>query len=276
MPADEHTERVRAVRRYYERNTRLFARFGGAPEAASIHRALWPPHVTTHAQALCESYRLVHEAIAPCLDARSPVLDLGCGIGGALRYLAQHAVAGIGVTLSAAQARLACRAGNVSVSEADFHQLPVANDRFAAAFAIEAFVHSPDPTRFFAEAARVVRRGGRLVLIDDMCAGASPRHPALMRAFVRGWHVPSLLTREATQAHAARAGWRECAGFERDLTPQLRLRSPGRVLTRALSGVLSAAGRFSMVAAASAGSVALQGLLAEGDIVYRRLVFERT
>ncbi len=276
MVEREHFERIRAVRRFYERNTRLFARFGSAPEAASVHRALWPPHVTTQAQALCESYRLVHEAIAPCLDARSRVLDLGCGIGGALRFLAQHAVSGVGVTLSPAQARLARRIGSTTVLEADFHRLPIAGGSFAAAFAIEAFVHSPDPARFFAEVARVVRAGGRLALIDDLRSSDAPRQPGLLRALSRGWHAPSLLTREAIRAHAERAGWRACAGLERNLTPELRLRSLGRALDRMASGVLSVVGRVSMVAAASAGSVALQGLLAAGDIVYQRLVFERT
>jgi cyclopropane fatty-acyl-phospholipid synthase-like methyltransferase len=273
MSMDEHTGRVRAVRRYYERNTQLFARFGSATEAASVHRALWPAHVRTQTEALCESYRLVHEAIAPCLDARSRVIDLGCGVGGALRYLDQHAVCGIGVTLSRAQTRLA---RHNRVIEADFHRLPAASDSFEAAFAIESFVHSPDPARFFAEAARVVRPGGRLVLIDDIRASGPQRQPALLRTFVRGWHAASFLTREEMLAHGEHAGWRMCADLERDLTSELRLRSLGPLLDRALSTLMGALGRVSMVAAASAGSMALQGLLASGASVYKRLVFERT
>jgi cyclopropane fatty-acyl-phospholipid synthase-like methyltransferase len=261
------------MRAYYDTNTSLFERFGGGRDAGSVHRALWGPGVRSLRQALHESHRRVWEAMAR-VGARR-VLDLGCGIGGALAYAHARsaAIQAVGLTLSPAQAvRAQVRASRAQILLGDYHALPL-NAKFDVAFAIESFVHSGQPARFFSEAARCLRPGGALILIDDTLAGAgstAPRERAWLTAFRDGWRVPSVLTLDAIVDVAASAGLTRVS--VEDLTAQLRLRVLPNAMARALVGGLRLAGR-SAAASASAGSIALQQLYAYGALRYRQMEF---
>jgi cyclopropane fatty-acyl-phospholipid synthase-like methyltransferase len=263
------------MRSYYDTNTRLFERFGGGRDAGSVHRALWGPGVNSLREALHESHRRVGEAVLR-VGARR-VLDLGCGIGGALAYVLAHSGVeqAVGLTLSPEQAgRALTRARTSQIVLGDYHALPLCA-QFDVAFAIESFAHAAQPARFFAEAARCLRPGGTLVLIDDTLAEASPASSDARRwlaAFRDGWRVPSVLTVDAIVDLAAAAGLALTA--TEDLTDQLRLRALPDALARMLVDGLRLAGG-SAAASASAGSVALQQLYARGAMRYRQMEFRR-
>lgn len=267
-----------SVRRYYERNTRLFVRFGSSASAASIHRALWAPGVRTSAEALNHAHKLVLDVVrATARPDGCAVADLGCGVGGALRHLLDNAPSPLraaGLTLSPTQARLArARAPEALIVEADFQHVPLPSGLFDLAYSIEAFVHAPEPGRYFAEAARLLRLGGRLLLIDDTLARA-PRpgyEQRMWSAYVRGWHVPSVQALEQIDAAAARNGLR--LQEAESLTPLLRLRDIPRPIATVLAGLTAPLLGRDAVLASSVGSVALQQLLASGVIDYRRMVF---
>jgi cyclopropane fatty-acyl-phospholipid synthase-like methyltransferase len=115
-------------------------------------------------------------AISSCLLAARAgvrdgdrVLDAGCGVGGPAIAIAEaHPGCTIdGVTVSTASgARPAPVSGlglepRVSISQADYHDLPFADDSFDVALFLESCGYSPDRRALFAEAARVVSRAGR-------------------------------------------------------------------------------------------------------------------
>lgn len=264
------------VRNYYERNTRLFVRFGSQTDAASIHRALWAPGVSTLGQALNHAHGLVLAEIeslgpAPAGALAPTVLDLGCGIGGALSYLLRYApgVRAFGLTLSPSQARHARGAG-LAVVEADFQSPPFARCADLV-FSIEAFIHAPDPARYFAAAASLLAPGGRVLIIDDTLADRAPRSH-LLALFEEGWHTAPLNTLATIHAAAGAAGLRMTRMD--DLTPLLRLRAlpdrPARALLRAAQPL----GARSAVIAATLGSIALQQLYQAGALRYRLMLFE--
>jgi SAM-dependent methyltransferase len=85
-----------------------------------------------------------------------PILDVGCGIGGNLRPLRDHAVV-LGCEISFAAARQASGFGPVVVS--DGAQLPLATGSIGAAVCTEVLEHVDDPAAVFAEIARVLRPG---------------------------------------------------------------------------------------------------------------------
>lgn len=279
------------VRRYYESNTRWFARFGSDAGAASVHRALWAPGVQRLADALRLSHRLVAEQLRAGRRPAGCVIDLGCGIGGALADL-QHATSLseisappallLGLTLSHAQARRAARRvtehaqATVRVIEGNFLAAPFSDGCVDFAYAIEAFAHAPDADAFFAEAARLLRPGARLMLIDDTLERRpSNVHEArLLDAFVSGWRVPCVSPHDALLAYAARRGLTHL--HTQDLSDWLRLRAlPVKFAATVLHGVRRL-WRLDPVASATAGSIALQSLLACGVVRYRSIVFERT
>ena len=271
------------VQGYYDRHTTTFLRYGQGGGAGAIHRAVWGPGVETREAA----FHYVEDCIADRLAAACPgiaeptVVDLGCGVGGSLCYLAERtAIRGAGVTLSPVQARLAAQriraAGlqhRIRCLEGDYVDrgldLPAAD----LAYAIESFVHGPDPAGFFAQCARVVRPGGLLVICDDVLrpGGDSSARRAVDR-FRRGWRINTLPDREALRAFALDAGFEHRS--TRDLTPFLEI---GRPRDRAIDLLATLVGWLPVHARLGhlTGGSALQTCLRRGWIGYDLALFRR-
>jgi len=275
---------IRAVRRYYEQNTRLFRAAGLGNRSYAVHRALWDASVTTFDAALQRVNALVLEEVQAFLEASPPVqlhlIDLGCGLGGTLAYCARALPEArmAGVTLSMTQARIARRIlprARAAVISADFHDLPCA-PCFHIAVAIEAFAHSHDPQRVLEQAHTALVPGGRLIICDDVVARppASEVEERWLAAFREGWRVPGVQPLDETIAAARRAGF--ALRTTRDLTGALRLhRLPPLVAGAAREG-LRLVSRVHPFAQSISGSVALQECLTRRIITYELLVFEKT
>jgi demethylmenaquinone methyltransferase/2-methoxy-6-polyprenyl-1,4-benzoquinol methylase len=98
------------------------------------------------------------------LDAGSVVLDLACGTGDLCRVLSAAGMRAIGVDFSAGM--LGHARTDVSLVRADVLRLPLPDasvDGATCGFALRNFTALPP---FFAECARVVRRGGRIALLE--------------------------------------------------------------------------------------------------------------
>jgi SAM-dependent methyltransferase len=273
------------VRRYYDRNTRSFLEYGHGAATGSIHRAVWAPGVSNREQA----FRYAEDQIAAVARERLPasrlthVVDLGCGVGASLCYLAAHlpVATATGVTLSGVQAAIARerveRAGvgaRVACIEGDFTALPAAIGPADLAFAIESFVHGPDPRAFLREAARLVRPGGLLIVCDDFLAPHPP--PAAARVldeFRQGWHVNTLIDGETLRGLATVAGFDHV--WTRDLTAWLELGRPRDRAFRLVAPLLRLLPRVSPRVANVHGGAALQIALARGWIRYELAVFQR-
>jgi cyclopropane fatty-acyl-phospholipid synthase-like methyltransferase len=263
-----------SVSDYYDANTWKFL-LSGAEQA--IHRELWGPGVTSRGEAVHYAHALVLDQLGP-RDRR--VLDLGCGVGTAALYLARRRpVEVVGVTISPAQVRLAERyaaragplSGSVRFAVADFTALPGDLTGFDLAFAIEAFVHADPAAAFFAQAARALRPGGALVIVDDVRAG--DRDDPALADFRAGWHAPSVLTVPEAEALAAEAGLTLVASD--DLSKMQRLGRPRDRFIHAILPVLRRLRGRSMWAQSMVGGDALQHCHRAGLLEYRLLRFER-
>jgi len=273
-----------SLRRYY-RLLSTVALTGPRRRTGMMHRALWRDGVADQHAALMQVSGLIAEALGdapvPVRPADGPVLDLGCGIGGTAIWLAAtHGYRVVGITLSPVQAAAARRRAAAATPGArflvgDFHWLPFADARtFAAAYAIESFAHSPDPARFFAEAARVVRPDGMLVICDDVLADANvlvegARRTRWVERFREGWRLGSLLTPGQIAAHAAAAGWAPVV--DRDLSkhvPPVRHR-----LAVTVGAHLPGGGELGR---ALRGSMACAVAHAEGWLGYRLFAWRRS
>jgi cyclopropane fatty-acyl-phospholipid synthase-like methyltransferase len=268
------------IKRYYDRHTASFIRFGQG--RASIHRAVWGPGTRTQEEAFHyvddQIAALVRQAGTP--PSAAHVVDLGCGVGASLCYLAERLpIHGTGITLSSAQAQMARQfieaAGlsqRVECLEGDFTNLPATIRPADVAYAIESFVHGPSPQRFFEQSHRVLKAGGRLLICDDVRAGeSSPESTRVVEEFTRGWHINTLLTRNEMIAIASGAGFEHESSV--DLTPLLELSRPRdraiAVSVALLKWLPYAGDRYDYVI----GGDALQTCLTKGWIRYEVNVF---
>ena len=136
------------------------------------------------------------------------VADLGAGQGELTLMIAPFAEEVIAVDLSrgmldaleanAAQAGLSAR---VSVAEGDLESLPLESSSVDAAFLSQALHHAAHPEGAIREAARILRSGGRLIVLDLM------RHE---EEWVREQWADLWLGFEADDV----AGWMRGAGLE--------------------------------------------------------------
>ncbi len=109
------------------------------------------------------------------------VLDVGCGFGGTLAAV-ERRYDGVDLTgldvdwrQLAIASRLGARAGNtLTWVNGDGCQLPFADQSFDHMTSIEAMWHFPSRSAFLGEAARVLRPGGRLAVVDLLIAPDAP------------------------------------------------------------------------------------------------------
>ncbi|MCM3878509.1 MAG: metalloregulator ArsR/SmtB family transcription factor [Vicinamibacterales bacterium] len=109
-------------------------------------------------------------ALPAFADPAWTVGDLGCGTGQASAALAPFvahviAVDGSAAMLQAAKKRLSVFA-NIELRRGELEALPIDDARLDAATLMLVLHHLPDPESVLAEVARVVKPGGRLLVVD--------------------------------------------------------------------------------------------------------------
>jgi ubiquinone/menaquinone biosynthesis C-methylase UbiE/DNA-binding transcriptional ArsR family regulator len=109
-------------------------------------------------------------AVLGLIDTRLTVGDLGCGTGQLSATIAPHVSRIIAVDastdmLDAARERLAA-SPHVEVRQGQLEALPMVDGELDAAVLSLVLHYAPDPVRALSEAARVVRPGGRLLVVD--------------------------------------------------------------------------------------------------------------
>jgi ArsR family transcriptional regulator len=143
------------------------------------------------------------------------VLDVGSGDGAAASVLAPHCRSLTCVDtnarlIEAASERLR-RHGNVRAQVADAHELPFADGSFDDVLIFHTLTYAEQPARVLGECARVLRPGGRLVLLcldehrqAEVTARYGERHPGFSPRTVRG-----LLARAGLTVASAEVAARE-------------------------------------------------------------------
>jgi cyclopropane fatty-acyl-phospholipid synthase-like methyltransferase len=273
-----------SVRTYYDQNTNLFLKFGNSRKAQNIHRSLWMRNTKTLDDALNVSNALIQAEIESIADTNARIADLGCGVGASLFYIyprLHEPAPALGLTISPMQAKLARESAKqlglqekILFAEGDFTSVPLSND-LDAVYSVEAVVHAVDPEKYFREASRLLRSGGKLILVDDYQA----THPLLqhevqwLKAYMDGWYVPGVRTVEQVISFAEKYNLSLIKNEE--LTPYLRLRDLPDLLARIILFIGNLLPIKHALLPSMLGSMALQQCLHMGIVEYRFLVFEK-
>ncbi len=155
--------------------------------------------------------RAVHKALADRPVGR--LLDVGTGTGRMIELLGPDAAQAIGIDRSSEMLRLArvkLEAAGIpsSLRQADMYALPLADGSADSVVIHQVLHYAQNPASALAEAARVLRPGGRLLVVDF---AAHDREDLR----TRDAHLRLGFTDEAM------AGWFGAAGLEPDLTEHL-------------------------------------------------------
>ncbi|HEX3158448.1 MAG TPA: methyltransferase domain-containing protein [Gemmatimonadaceae bacterium] len=196
-----------AVARHYEELDRLYRELWGE----HVHHGLWTTgRESPHAAVLALSRHVAHRArVAP----GQRVCDVGCGYGGTARLLAGEYGAHVtGLTITQAQHAYAVRhtpGTNPRYLLRDWLGNALPDESFDAVIAIESTEHMADKARCLAEAFRVLRPGGHLVV----CAWLAAERPArwqvrhLLRPICHEGRLPGMGTRTDYERLLAGAGF---------------------------------------------------------------------
>jgi len=109
-------------------------------------------------------------ALAAFADPGWTLGDLGCGTGQLTAQVAPFVARVIGVDESAAMLQAAKKRlqgfGNVDLRRGELEALPIDDRRLDAAALMLVLHHVPEPAKALAEVARVLKPGGRVLLVD--------------------------------------------------------------------------------------------------------------
>jgi tocopherol O-methyltransferase len=213
---------------YYEQTLSDYRTVWLNPSNLAFHFGFHDHEHQSHAAALENTNRTLAQIGG--IRAGDRVLDAGCGLGGSSLWLAQHLGASVvGITLAQSQvdqsSRIAARrgmAGKVRFERADFNNTSFPSDSFDVVWAVESLCHAESKSRFYREAARLLRPGGRLVIAEFIRTTRKlhPQAERVMREWLDGWAIPDLDTEREHIDAAAAAGFsnislRDCTIFTR-------------------------------------------------------------
>lgn len=236
----------------------------------------------------------MHKVLIPSVDdlafeaARLPpephVLDAGCGLGGTVfRWYEKAGGTYEGITLSPVQADMAtveARRRGISSScrfRCRSYDEPLAGS-YDAVVAIESLIHSRDFSRTVGHLSRLLKPGGRLVMVDDVLAddgdSASGSGLNLLKS---SWHLTAVPSEKTVRMAFALSSLTLVQ--ETDLTRKIRWVKPRLVLL--IVGFLRAFQHLAPVRwmgeveRAYRGGVVLQRMYQEGKTRYKLFVGEK-
>ena len=185
------------------------------PTTRAIHFGWWGDGAANHAESLLAMNRFMATRVGVRFGDR--VLDAGCGVGGTAMWLAQEMGAQVvGITPVPDQVERARRYAServlgdrVRFEVGDYRATGHPDGSFDVVWAQESLCHAADKDRFFAEAWRVLRPGGRLVVAEYLRRSRplAPDDERLLHVWLSGWAIPDLGTPEEMQRWAVDAGF---------------------------------------------------------------------
>lgn len=203
----EQAQLRRRIASFYDESSSLWEQVWGSEH---MHHGLYPSGLqrNDHHQAQVDMMDAVLRFSGCNLQEVESLLDAGCGIGGAARYLLQQKVAddcyACGITLSEQQAR---RAGELAERDGlddatdffvgDVMDMAFEHSSFDLAWSLEVGEHVPDRDAFVSEMCRVTAPSGHVLIVAwtrrELVLGEEElpvNEQLLLSTISRAYHLP--------------------------------------------------------------------------------------
>lgn len=215
----------RHVSEYFDQTHNDYRRLWGIDRHLGLHCGYFDAAHPRHDAAVTNMNRVL--AAMARIAPGEEVLDAGCGVGGSAIWLAENFphLQATGVNINSMQIALANDharqrglQSRVRFQVGDYARTGLPSESFDVVWALESMCYAYDKPAFLAEAFRLLRPGGRLVVADVFLT----REPArawerqLVARWCRGWAVPHVPTVRQFPRQLLEAGFQQ-AEF-RDIT----------------------------------------------------------
>jgi ubiquinone/menaquinone biosynthesis C-methylase UbiE len=218
-PAPARAPDQDAIRAYFSQTQDDYRRWSNN---WNMHFGYWARGMNPFDREAMVERMNVEASDALALDPAAPakIVDLGCGTGATARSIARRykRVEITGVTIVHEQIQLGAKlnreaglARRIGFVLSDYADTWLGDASQDAAIAIESFCYAPGAGKFAAlrEAARVLKPGSRLVVVDGFLARETPRGVLgwIYRRWCAGWSIPELATLDEFKRSLRAAGF---------------------------------------------------------------------
>lgn len=243
----------------------------------SPHRksVAYPVHKKLRADTLgaMDIYDWIADRIDP--PRRGSILDAGCGVGfGTLRLVQRTDCRVTGISVSAREIAVAQRsakqanlAARTRFRRLSFDELPAAS--YDVIVAVESLKHSSNLVRSLRSMLRSLKRGGELLIVEDLFTDG--RHNAFARRLADSWGLAKLY---AESDYLAVLGAANCAvtDLSRAVRRKRKLALAARLMAVRLAVPFAGRGT-SRALRAFRGGLYLQHLYADAAVAYKAIVY---
>mgnify|MGYP006295916909 CR=1 FL=1 len=194
-PYDNKQQTLQAVRDFWNQHPLCSHLIDSPPGTEDFFREF------DQMRASIEPDAFVEQMLAPSKTSGKRVLDVGCGNGYMLAKFARSGTKSFGIDLTAkaldiTKQRMELSGLSVRLAQADAAALPFADSSFDMVYSLGVLHHSPDTEKSFREIHRVLRPGGKIVvmLYNKNSVFFRLRIPA-MKFFnpeFRGWSIQEI------------------------------------------------------------------------------------
>lgn len=218
----------RDIIEYYADSQWLYKYVWAWGGSRGLHFGFAEPETKTHTEALINQYRFVIEKGK--INKTSKVLDAGCGIGGAVVYIALHTGARVvGISLVSRQieeARAYAKKKRVAEKTefmvGDYTKTGLDDNSFDVVYGMESVCYANPQSNFLREAYRLLKPGGTLVLTDGYRKRAVLEvEKGLMHKFLQGWKLETLAANKSLLQSLKEVGFVEI--IEEEVTEKTQM-----------------------------------------------------
>ena len=195
---------------YYDTTQNHYEKWWRLKNNLALHYGLWLKDTKTFKQALENTNRVLLEHA--CITNTDQVLDAGCGVGGSVFYIHQQTGARVtGISLSKKQLSFAKRhlVSDKLETRIDFQWMDFCNTTFDDAsfeviWACESVGHANDKAAFVKECRRLLKPGGKLVMIDFWLTKEDQHDKKeLMKKWGNTWGVSQFISSDMFKSYLA-------------------------------------------------------------------------